>query len=61
MRERERERGRHQTWQYMFTVPESGDGGIAVLSLQLVFRFEIFENKNLVEETEENKKFLIMF
>ena len=35
--------------------------GVSVLFFQLVFRFESFENKKLVEEREENKKFLIMF
>ena len=59
-RETERERRRHQTWQYMFTIPEFGGGAITVLFFQLVFRFESFENK-LLEEREENKKFLIMF
>lgn len=44
----------------MFIIPEFGGRGITVLFFQLVLRFESFENK-LVEEREENKKFLIMF
>ena len=61
-RERERERKREKSEvAKMFTIREFGGGGITVLFFQLIFRFEIFQNKKLVEERGENKYVLIVF